>query len=74
MGDEPENPVRPFQQSADFCLAHGVESLEVRKVLGQWPAWPETLKGARQRFAARFVDYVKRGYAARRNFLDSLTC
>lgn len=69
MGNEPENPVRPLQQSTDFCLKHGVESLEVRKVLGQWPAWPETLKGARQRFAARFVDYVKRGYTAHRNFL-----
>ena len=69
MGDEePTNPVRPLQQSLDFCSAQGV-NLEVRKILGQWPPWPETLKSARQRFAARFVDYVKRGYTMRRNFL-----
>ena len=70
MGDdEPESPVRPLQQSLDFCSARGLNNLEVRRILGQWPAWPETLKGARQRFAARFVDYVKRGYTVRRNFL-----
>ncbi|CAE7219836.1 unnamed protein product [Symbiodinium natans] len=67
--EEPASPVRPLQQSADFCHSQGVTTLEVRKILGKWPVWPETLKGARQRFAARFVDYVKRGYAVHRNFM-----
>ena len=65
MGDaEPDKPVRPLQQSADFCSAHGVESLEVRRLVGKWPSWPETLKGARARFATRFVEYLKRGHKA----------
>lgn len=65
IGDaEPDKPVRPLQQSADFCLAHGVESLEVRRLVGKWPSWPETLKGARARFATRFVEYLKRGHKA----------
>ena len=70
LGDvEPEKPVRPLQQSSDFCTAHGVENLEVRRLLGRWPLWPESLREARGRFATRFVEYLKRGHKVWGDFL-----
>ncbi|CAJ1365438.1 unnamed protein product [Effrenium voratum] len=80
MGDqEPPRPVRPLTASSEFCSAQGVECLEVGKLLGKWPLWPETLREARRRFAnrrlgfrcqrPRFTEYLKRGSAVHRNFV-----
>eukprot|EP00913_Durusdinium_trenchii_P031259 g29266.t1 len=70
MGEpEPEKPVRPLQQSVDFCSSHGVETLEVRRLLGKWPTWPEAMRGARRRYANRFVEYLRRGHQVGRNFI-----
>ncbi|CAJ1371154.1 unnamed protein product [Effrenium voratum] len=70
MGDqEPLRPVRPLTASSEFCSAQGVECLEVGKLLGKWPLWPETLREARRRFANRFTEYLKRGSAVHRNFV-----
>ena len=70
MGDsEPSKPVRPLSEGVSFCSAHGVETLEVRRLLGKWPAWPESLKQARNRFGNRFVEYLQRGHRVKRNFV-----
>ena len=70
MGDiEPPKPVRPLSESLSFCSAHSVETLEVRRLLGKWPTWPESLKQARNRFGGRFVEYLKRGHRVKRNFV-----
>ena len=35
---------------------------QVRRLLGKWPTWPEAMRGARRRYANRFVEYLRRGH------------
>lgn len=70
MGEvEPETLLRPLQQTVDYCKEKGFSFLDVSRLLGKRPEWPETLRSARQRMANRFVEYLRRGQIARRNFL-----
>eukprot|EP00913_Durusdinium_trenchii_P031783 g29767.t1 len=66
MGEaEPRSHLRAF--SAEYCRANQINV--VRRVVGEAPAWPETLQDARRRFALRFLQYLQRGVTAKRNFL-----
>lgn len=67
MGDiEPAGAARPIDQAIAYCNSRGV-ACETRTI-GEWPTWPEDLKGARIRFASRFLVYLHRSSVAQRNF------
>lgn len=68
MGEEqPVSHLRSFSIAVEYCRANGISM--VPKLIGQAPAWPETLQDARRRFALRFLQYLQRGIVAKRNFL-----
>eukprot|EP00930_Biecheleria_cincta_P040784 TRINITY_DN27933_c0_g1_i1.p1 TRINITY_DN27933_c0_g1~~TRINITY_DN27933_c0_g1_i1.p1 ORF type:complete len:555 (-),score=74.72 TRINITY_DN27933_c0_g1_i1:236-1900(-) len=68
MGAEkPRAPIRTAAVGREFCRSLGVCC--VSRPIGQAPEWPETLQGARQRFALRFLSHLRRAAKGRRNFL-----
>mmetsp|Transcript_88332 Transcript_88332/g.248801 ORF Transcript_88332/g.248801 Transcript_88332/m.248801 type:complete len:566 (-) Transcript_88332:120-1817(-) len=70
LGDvEPDDPVRPSEETASLCAAYGITCITMQKVFGTWPAWPETTKDARRRYASRFLVYLRRMALTRRNFV-----
>jgi len=66
--DEPANAVKPIGS-----MLADVPDFEKRllssRIVGTWPAWPEDLKRARQRFAMRFLTYLRRSEKVHRNFI-----
>lgn len=68
MGEvQPHCQVRAFAEAEKYCRSLGVDV--VRCAIGSPPAWPETLKDARTRYALRFLSYLQRLAVAKRNFL-----
>lgn len=68
MGDiEPSCTVRPLEETLLGIKERGIQV--VFKPVGKPPQWPETLRQARERFALRFIQYVYRSKALRRNFI-----
>lgn len=37
-----------------------INAIKAKRSLGQPPSWPESLQGARLRYAKRFLDYMRR--------------
>ena len=37
-----------------------INAIKAKRALGQPPSWPESLQGARLRYAKRFLDYMRR--------------
>lgn len=68
MGEvQPVSHLRSFSIAVEYCRANGISM--VPRLIGQAPAWPESLQDARRRFALRFLQYLQRGVVAKRNFL-----
>jgi len=63
----PVPAMRPFIELQQHCMDRGAH-LDAR-LLGTWPDWPETLSGARHRYARRFLTYLRRGTKTNRNFV-----
>jgi len=59
--------VRPMSEIVRVCQERGV-ACEPKSV-GHFPTWPENLRGARCRFARRFLTYLRRSIRVRRNFI-----
>jgi broad specificity phosphatase PhoE len=66
--DEPTNAVKPVG-SMLMDIPDFEKRLLSSKIVGTWPAWPEDLKRARQRFATRFLTYLRRSEKVHRNFV-----
>jgi broad specificity phosphatase PhoE len=65
---EPRRCVRPFGDFPPKGVSRSVLK-HLPKTVGRWPTWPEDVRQARRRFANRFLTYLKRSIATRRNFL-----
>lgn len=53
---QPHGHVRSVDAAIRLCRAQGVTC--VFRAIGRTPAWPETLRAARSRFALRFLSYL----------------
>mmetsp|Transcript_75503 Transcript_75503/g.221389 ORF Transcript_75503/g.221389 Transcript_75503/m.221389 type:complete len:391 (-) Transcript_75503:126-1298(-) len=62
---EPVCATRPLQ----LLRPHLRQRTSLSKVVGEWPVWPEDSRAAHQRFAGRFLWYLRWACKARRNFL-----
>ncbi|CAJ1447155.1 unnamed protein product [Effrenium voratum] len=68
LGDiKPTSTWRSFSYLARYARSHGVRI--VKKACGSVPAWPETLRTARQRYAGAFLSYLRRAEVSKRNFV-----
>ncbi|CAE8624695.1 unnamed protein product, partial [Polarella glacialis] len=68
MGEhQPVRTVRPYDGLNELARRRGLNC--TNKPCGVWPTWPESLKKARQRYAASFLSYLKRADTAKRNFI-----
>jgi len=65
---EPGRCARPFKELPPQGISRSILS-HPPKTVGRWPVWPEDVRLARRRFANRFLTYLKRSIATRRNFL-----
>lgn len=63
---EPMDAVRPLMETPVVCSDPHRAPPEV---VGEWPAWPEDARAARQRFAGRFLQYMHWFSQERQNFL-----
>lgn len=65
--EEPAHLLRGPESIARYCHENGVNI--GGRTLGQWPKWPESLRSARLRFINRFLQYLHRGSATKKNFV-----
>lgn len=65
--NEPVRRLQPFWRVT--ALARGAGIRCAAKPCGVFPSWPESLKGARLRYAATFFNYLQRAESAKRNFV-----
>mmetsp|Transcript_81882 Transcript_81882/g.144897 ORF Transcript_81882/g.144897 Transcript_81882/m.144897 type:complete len:422 (-) Transcript_81882:47-1312(-) len=61
LGDDEPRP--PFVRFRHQPGSDGI------RTVGRWPTWPESFQDARLRYARRFLEYLRRSHAARRNFV-----
>lgn len=68
LGDQkPVSTWRSPSYLVRYARSHGVQI--VKKVCGKVPAWPETLRMARMRYASAFLGYLRRAELSKRNFV-----
>eukprot|EP00930_Biecheleria_cincta_P032969 TRINITY_DN22835_c0_g1_i1.p1 TRINITY_DN22835_c0_g1~~TRINITY_DN22835_c0_g1_i1.p1 ORF type:complete len:653 (+),score=106.51 TRINITY_DN22835_c0_g1_i1:79-2037(+) len=65
--NEPVRRLQPFWKVAALARSAGIRC--AAKPCGVFPSWPESLKGARLRYAATFFNYLQRAEYAKRNFV-----
>jgi broad specificity phosphatase PhoE len=66
-GGKEGGTTRPFKDIQVYCKLHGVRCREA--TMGAMPAWPESVRSAKKRFARRFLEYLQWSLESDQNFI-----
>jgi phosphohistidine phosphatase SixA len=62
-----QETTRPFKDIQAYCKLHGVHCRT--ETMGAMPAWPESFRSAKERFAHRFLEYLQWSLKSEQNFI-----